>query len=291
MKALKLVVICVIVAVVTTISWVIGTLVGNAITQSTPPPPEDMGAAGLAFLAVCAFNSVLVTVLLESTSRFRGIKRGLALIIYVFGIQFLLPQMETFFFASAIKITTGQATAILISGAIVSVVTMIAGMAVYKVMIGFAKESQHFRVSVKKTSSLLVALLALVGYPFLYLTFGYYIAWQNESLRVYYTGSTELASWFHQVSESFSTGVYFFQVLRALIWIAVTVPVAAMLKGRPGIQYAVIGILSALLPTSLLFIPNPFMPWEIAMTHFIETSTSNFVWGALIVWAFNKSQK
>jgi hypothetical protein len=37
-----------------------------------------------------------------------------------------------------------------------------------------------------------------------------------------------------------------------------------------------------------LFIPNPYMPREIAMLHFVETASSNFIWGAVIAVAVNK---
>ncbi|MEO8472724.1 MAG: hypothetical protein ABI477_11030, partial [Chryseolinea sp.] len=53
-------------------------------------------------------------------------------------------------------------------------------------------------------------------------------------------------------------------------------------------QFLIVAVLSALLPTSLLFIPNPYMPRDISMTHFIETSTSNFLWGLLMVWGIRK---
>jgi hypothetical protein len=135
------------------------------------------------------------------------------------------------------------------------------------------------------------AVLILFGYPILYLTFGYYVAWQSESLRVFYKDSPALASYGHQVAEAFVNGIYLFQLLRGVIWIVTTIPLVLMLRGNIWGQYLIVGVLSALLPTSLLFIPNPYMPADVAMVHFVETSTSNFVWGLLMVWAIRKGWK
>jgi len=52
--------------------------------------------------------------------------------------------------------------------------------------------------------------------------------------------------------------------------------------------YALMAVISSLLPGVLLFIPNPYMPMDIAMAHFIETSVSNFLWGLIIVYAINR---
>lgn len=292
MKPLKLVILSVIVTVVMTISWVIGTLAGNALTHSAPPPPSDAANAGLAFLAVCAFNSVLITLLLETTASYKGVRRGMVIFLYVFGIQFLLPQMETYFFGGDIGISRDQTTAILISGLVVSIITLPVAMAIYKKLIGTPRVAKPLTLPYRagKRSLLLLALLIFIVYPFLYLTFGYYVAWQNESLRVYYTQSTTKTPYLQGIADAFSNGIYFFQVLRALLWVAVTVPVVVMLKERPMAQFVVVGLLTALLPTSLLFIPNPYMPWDIAMTHFVETSTSNFVWGLVMVWVWRRAR-
>ncbi|MEJ0028945.1 MAG: hypothetical protein WDO15_00510 [Bacteroidota bacterium] len=97
-----------------------------------------------------------------------------------------------------------------------------------------------------------------------------------------------MASYADQLKEIFGNGIYFFQIIRGLIWIGATVPIAVMLREKKTQQYLVVALLSALIPTSLLFIPNPYMPANVAMVHFVETSTSNFVWGLLIVYVINK---
>jgi hypothetical protein len=36
----------------------------------------------------------------------------------------------------------------------------------------------------------------------------------------------------------------------------------------------------------MLLLPNPFMPREVALTHLVETITSNFIFGWLVGWLF-----
>lgn len=290
MKAFKLLIVYIAVTVVMVVSWVIGTMTGNAVTQTTPPVPQDAASAGLAFLAVCAFNSVLTTLLLFTTEHYRGWRKRISLILFVFVVQFLLPQMETFFFASDIGISYAQAMAIVIAGVISSTITVFVAILVYSGLVKLDKQVATLNVQFPRPVKVLpvLALLIFIGYPFLYLTFGYYVAWQSESLRVFYTSSSELASFGHQVGDAFANGIYPFQVLRALIWIAATTPVVIMLRGSGMRQFLVIAILTSLLPTSLLFIPNPYMPTDIAMTHFVETSTSNFLWGLMMVAGIKK---
>jgi hypothetical protein len=33
-----------------------------------------------------------------------------------------------------------------------------------------------------------------------------------------------------------------------------------------------------------LLLPNPLMPYEVRMTHLLETASSNFIFGFVLVW-------
>ncbi len=126
MKIFKLFILWLIVTFVMVISWPISTMVGNAITGSAPPPqPTNAAEAGLIFLAVCAFNSLLITILLHATCEHAG-RRGEAscwcLIFLCYNS--CCRKWESYFFASGMGMSYGQITAILIAGIIVSVSTI-----------------------------------------------------------------------------------------------------------------------------------------------------------------------
>lgn len=213
--------------------------------------------------------------------------KAIWVVAYFFVIQFFLTQMETMFFGQSIGIQNDQVVSILIAGFIMSSITVLVGIVTINKM--FSVPKQTFRLTVTEWRSFFVPFLVLICivYPLIYLTFGYYIAWQNENLRIFYTKSSEMNSFFDALADSFAKGIYFFQILRAAIWVIVSLPVIVMLRDWKA-QYFLVGVLTSLLPASLLFIPNPYMPRDIAMTHFVETASSNFIWGLAMTFAINK---
>lgn len=269
-------------------SWSIGALVGNAATHTTPPSAD--AASGARFLLVCAFNALLLTVLLRTTRRYCGPAKWISICLYLFMIQFGLTQMETWFFSASIGISPSQILSIVVGGLVMSVVTVRLGVWVHNRLYRNQEGvSMSFSIGNPKPLILPLLVLAVIVYPFIYLFFGYYIAWQNEDLRLFYAHSTSMNSFQTQLRDSFFSGIFYYQMLRGLIWIIVTIPVVLMLRHLKALQYVLIGIFSALFPASLLLIPNPYMPADIAMSHFYETATSNFLWGMMITFVVNTS--
>lgn len=289
MKIFKFILLWITLTVVMLVAWSIGFLAGNGITQSSPPPVTDQGSPALALLMVCLTNSFLLGLLLWKTHQYSGWIRGVALVSFSFVIQFLLPQMESYFFSDSIGIATGQIISILIAGFVMSAVTVSLGMLIVNKM-NKSEPRTYFTIAVPEGTRLLPPMILLAGivYPVIYLVFGYYVAWQNESLRVYYTQSAEIQPFFAQFSSNLFNGIYLFQILRGMIWVIFSIPVILMFQKKQILQYLLVGLLMALLPAMQLFIPNSYMPAEIAMTHFIETSLSNFLWGITMTFILNK---
>jgi hypothetical protein len=198
-------------------------------------------------------------------------------------------QMETFFFSKSLGISPGQVISILLSGFVMVTGTGALGLGLTRKLapvqtkIPFKPEVRGWREMIGP-----MLLMSAFVYPLLYETFGYYVAWQNEHLRFFYSHSTELKSFLSQWPDFFSEGIYFFQILRGMLWVAISIPVVLLLGQNKFFQYVLVGLLSAL-PAIQLFIPNPYMPADIAMTHFVETFSSNFLWGLLIVYVTNRS--
>jgi hypothetical protein len=287
MKILKFFLLWLILAVVMLFTWSIGFVAGNAITNTSPPAGGDPILAFYFFTGVCVFNSFLLSVLFSLTRIYSGIGKMIGLFSFCFVVQFVLMQMESMFFGDGIGIQNPQVASIIIAGFIMSTATVLVGVAAVSKM--SREPKQQFNLIVHEWRSFVVPFLLLtcIVYPLIYLTFGYYIAWQNENLRIFYTKSSELTSFFHQGAGSLADGLYFFQILRAAIWVIATIPLVIMLRHLKG-YYLIVGLLTSLLPATQLFIPNPYMPQEIAMIHFVETASSNFIWGALIAIAVNK---
>ena len=287
MKILKFFLLWLGLAIVMLITWSLGFVVGNMITNTSPPAGGDPILAFYFFVGVCVFNSFLLSVLFWLTRIYSGIRKTIGLLGFCFIVQFLLMQMESIFFGEGIGIKNPQVASIIIAGFIMSTATVLFGVAIVNKM--SREPKQQFTLVVNEWRPFVVPflLLSCIVYPLIYLTFGYYIAWQNENLRIFYTKSSEMTSFFHQGAGSFADGLYFFQILRGAIWVIATIPLVIMLRHLK-VYYLLVGLFTSLLPAAQLFIPNPYMPQEIAMVHFIETASSNFIWGVVIAITVNR---
>lgn len=287
MKILKFLLLWLVLAIVMLVTWSLGFVAGNMITNTSPPSAGDPAVAFYFFVGVCIFNSFLLSVLFWLTRTYTGISKTIGLFGFCFIIQFVLMQMESFFFGEGIGIQNPQVGSIIIAGFIMCTATVLVGVTIVSKMSREPKRQFTLVINEWRPFVLPFLLLTCVVYPLIYLTFGYYIAWQNENLRIFYTKSSEMTSFFHQGAGSFADGLYFFQILRAVLWVIATIPLVIMLRHLKG-YYLFVGLFTSLLPAAQLFIPNPYMPQEIAMIHFVETTSSNFIWGMLIALAVNK---
>jgi hypothetical protein len=124
-----------------------------------------------------------------------------------------------------------------------------------------------------------------VGYVVLYFTFGYFVAWRNPAVREYYSGVDEGTFVAHMRSVIRETPWLIpFQGLRALLWVALALPVIRMLDGRRLETALAIGLLFSVVMNAQLLLPNPYMPEAVRMAHLVETASSNFIFGMLIGW-------
>jgi hypothetical protein len=265
------------------ISWSIGGVLASRIA-AMPAAEADPATQASRFLLVCIINAALITSLTIATGKYKGLYRWLFLVLFVFGIQFLLTQMETLLFAGVIGITTAQVMAILTSGFIMSLLTVTASLGVERLYLKKQERSQFSPELPPKKYIGPAVLLALLVYPLLYMVFGYFVAWQNPEVRIFYTGTDEIRSFLSQLTTSFlADGIYPYQVIRSLIWMLLSFPVLTMMRDRRGNLFH-FALATALLPATLLFLPNAFMPPGVALTHFYETASSNFIWGFAMGW-------
>jgi hypothetical protein len=124
-----------------------------------------------------------------------------------------------------------------------------------------------------------------LAYLILYFTFGYFVAWRNPEVREYYGGIDEGSFFAHMLTVLRSMPwLVPFQVLRAMFWVALALPVVRMMKGQWQETALAIGLVFGVLMTSPLLLPNPYMPETVRMTHLLETGSSNFLFGLLVGW-------
>src|SRR6185295_8027511 len=133
-----------------------------------------------------------------------------------------------------------------------------------------------------------LAIIA-VAYVIVYFTFGYYIAWRNPALVAYYGGSNSggfLDQMLRVVRDT--PWLPLLQVGRALLWTALAIPVIRLMKGRWWEAGLAVALLFSVVMNTQLLLPNPFMPTTVRMSHMLETATSNFLFGWIVVWLLRK---
>jgi len=117
-----------------------------------------------------------------------------------------------------------------------------------------------------------LALIAVI-YVFIYILFGMFVAkpLAGEAFDEYYA-NLQLPPW-----------ILPFQMVRALIWTAIALPVIRMMKGRWWEARLAVALLFSVLMGSLLLIPTEFMPKAIRLAHLVEVTSSNFLFGWIVV--------
>lgn len=273
------------------LAFVISLIISDMLSPLSPAITEA-GKTATGFLSsgmTFLFNAVVNAVILVWAARrssFKGLAMFGQLFVLSFGAQVFMTQIETAYFISAFPLLHGnfEVYNLLWRGLLTSLffsllVTWMCG--------GFSKKPRP-QTAFTVTSDNIVnqgAWLA-VAYLALYLFCGYYVAWQIEELRLFYSGSAELSGFFAQWGSTLMTKPEFpfFQYFRGIVWMLCLVP---LFKGFSGKRFELV-ILStlalALLPTAQLSLANPLMPAAVSLGHFWEVAISTGIFGALCAW-------
>jgi len=89
----------------------------------------------------------------------------------------------------------------------------------------------------------------------IYFLAGYFIAWQFADVRLFYSGTAEMDSFLSMMKVNVTSGLYFFQILRGVLWILIALPAIAVIRGSLIRKGLIIGLLFAVLSSSQLLIP------------------------------------
>lgn len=274
----------------TVILFICFAVAGSVIGQqdSTGQTPEQASTVLMALLTVCFLNTiVLAHIILRSRwSSWRLI----ATVFFVFyGVMTFMSQIESAVFVT--RLPSGMLPRLFLMGILIA-----APFSLLAVII-LGKRKADTATSGEQNSRLLMpknewawklAVIAVV-YLVLYFTFGYFIAWKNPAVQEYYGGIDE-GNFFAHMNTVFTSTLWLvpFQALRAMLWVLLALPVIRMTKGRWQETAVAVGLLFAVLMNAQLLLPNPFMPEAVRMTHLIETASSNFIFGCLIVWLLHR---
>ena len=251
-----------------------GALLSNASEQNA-----EAGATLLALFVVSLINAAVWTYVILR-SQWSGWKLILTVFLVFFGVSTLMPQIESAYFIT--RLPPGLLPRLFVAGLIIAAVfaplaVLILGKAKPKATYSDSRLSMPARSWIAKSGAIIIA------YIFFYFTFGYFIAWKNPAVRAYYGGSDPVSFVAHMTNLLRDEPLLFLlQAVRALLWAAIAVPVIKMMKGEWWETGLAVALLFAVM-TSQLLLPNPLMPDEVRMVHLVETASSNFLFGWLVV--------
>jgi len=248
-----------------------------------PQTSGQSGAGALALLAVCFLETVVMTRLILR-SRWTGWRLIGAVFFVFYGVTTFMPQIESAVFLT--RLPPGMLPRLFLMGALIAAPFSVLAVLILGKRKGEIVSDEGDSPLVMPASEWVgkVAVIAIV-YVILYFTFGYFIAWRNPAVREYY-GGIDPGSFVAQMGTVLRNTPWLipFQILRAMCWVALALPVIRMLKGRWPETALSLGLLFAVVMNAQLLLPNPYMPEPVRMAHLAETASSNFIFGVFVGW-------
>ena len=134
--------------------------------------------------------------------------------------------------------------------------------------------------------------LGALLYLALYWAAGYFIAWQNPALRAFYGQPGDALPFFTHTAITLRDDPWLFpfQLLRGLLWILCALPVIRGSKVNVWWTALLVGLLFGLPQNIGHILANPLLPIaSVRLSHLVETASSTFVFGLLVVWLFHRA--
>jgi hypothetical protein len=254
--------------------------------------PEEASQAGLALIFVSLINTLVLSFIILR-SPWYGLKLIDAVFLVQFGVETFMAQIETLYFNSAVQMGTAEFVGIVAAGALRALIFAPLAVIIFGKLKKPEQTDEEMTVTLPSEWVKRVVAIALV-YIVIYFLFGYFVAWQWEETRLYYSGTTAIKPLFVHFRDLFLTEdplIVPFQFLRGTLWaLLAIIIIRAMRAKRWETALAVALAFAVLLSLPLGLFPNPYMPPPVARAHFIEVSTSMLLFGGIAGWVLYRKE-
>jgi hypothetical protein len=273
--------------------FIIGTLpLASVIPPAAASEPGLMSPTG--GLLIVAFAHGLVIAALILTSRWNGWRLAASLALAYYGAVTFLTQIETWYFLSSL--TVDPQVLLRLFGMGIPTAFLFIPLAVWILGKGRpARDAPPERTRGMSIDQWIGKLAALVlVYIALYWGAGYFVAWQNPELRAFYGQPGEALPFFtHTLNTLRQDPLLFpFQALRALLWVLCALPVIYGSRVNAWWTALLVGLLFSVPQNVGHVLANPLMPVaSVRLTHMIETASSTFVFGLIVVWLLHRQHR
>jgi hypothetical protein len=272
------------------VSFMIGSMavVGAVPDIATSEPGLVSATSGVLIIGLA---NLLVIAALIMTSRWGGWHLATSLAPAYYGAVTVLPQIETWYFLSSITVGPKLLPRLFLMG--LPTAFLFVPLAVWVLgrgrAIAEASPSPALAMPIQQWIWKLAAIAAV--YLVLYWGAGYFIAWQNPELRSFYGQPGEALPFFVHTANTLRHHPMLFplQILRALLWVLCALPVIRGSRVSPWWTALLVGLLFSVPQNLVHLLANPLMPVaSVRLSHMIETASSTFVFGTLVVWLLHR---
>src|ERR1700675_2283809 len=222
-------------------------------TQQVPQMPENFLPRFLMF-TFCVGGTLSYLIL---RSRWHGWTLVGAIFVSMYGISTVASQLDSVAFLSD-KLPPGMIRALFIQGAMAAALfSPLAVLALGKWRAAPLRAPVSPAAPLNPASLMLRLAILVAAFVFLYMFFGYYVAWRTPDLRHFYAGP-ELPTFWASLIHNWTSSpwIYALAAFRALIYVACLYPLVRMLYTSRRESAFAAALFSACW-TTVLLLPNP----------------------------------
>ena len=256
----------------------------DRVAQQSQPAQQQASSELLVPLLIFSLSVGVVVSYLILRSSWHGWTLAGAMFVGMYGISTVVSQLESIFLLSS-KLPHGMIRALFAQGAIgTALFAPLAVLVLGKWRAAMPGVASPAPAAMRAASAAWRLVLLIIAFVFLYLFFGYYVAWQNPELRRYY-GGPHWPNFIASLRGNWQNSPWIFLLasFRALLHVAFVYPLIRMLRAGRW-ESALAAALFLACWTTVLLLPNPLMPASVARSHFWETLGFNLVFGSLLGW-------
>ena len=268
--------------------WILGSMaIGDLIPKIPSEPGFLSQETGMVILGI--INTLLIVGLIVS-SRWHGWRLASLLALAYYGAFTFITQVETWYFLTELTVPPKLLPRLFIMGLSIPIIYIPLAILICKKWKkrDVAIVNPNITMPIKQFLFKL-GIIAII-YLVIYWLAGYYIAWQNPELRAFYGSPGEIAPFFTHTFATISKtpSLVLLQLVRGILFAIILMPIIVGSNVKPWMTGLLAGSLLAI-PHLGHILPNPLMPLaSVRFSHMIETATSTFVFGLIIVWLLHR---
>jgi hypothetical protein len=240
----------------------------------------DPADVALPLLLVCACHAAVLSYPIVR-SRWTGWRLVLAIFLVQYGVTTFLSAIEAVVFLKYLVdiMPAAMIPHQFVHGAVVAALFSPVAVLIHGKMKGTRDTQEPDQTPFIGWMAWIGRFLAIgVIYVVVYFLFGLlvFMPLVGDAFQSYY-GDLQTPAWMPLL-----------QVARGVIWAILAVPVIRMMEGRRWESNLAVALLFSVLMGFLLLMPNPIMPETIRRAHFVEVTSSNFLFGWIVAWALQR---